>query len=88
MRVQHNIRVISAYYRRVTSARLSELIQLDEDKTEEFLSEMVSNKQLYAKIDRCIGTITFEEKQSPQLVLNSWADDISSQLTLVTRRAT
>jgi len=81
--VQHNIRVISEYYKRITSKRLAELLQLDADVAEEMLSEMVSAQQLFAKIDRCAGTVTFQKKQSPALVLNAWADDVSSLLNLV-----
>jgi 26S proteasome regulatory subunit N5 len=81
--VQHNIRVVSGYYKRLTSSRLSELLQLDADKMEEAVSEMVSSGQLISKIDRCDGTVTFEKKPSPAMLLNDWADDISQLLTLV-----
>lgn len=81
--VQHNLRVVSKYYSQISSARLSQLLQLDGDKLEEFLSEMVSSQQLFAKIDRCEGVITFTRKLSPELKLNAWAEDISKLLTLV-----
>lgn len=81
--VQHNIRVISKYYTNIRADRLVQLLQLDADRTEEFLSEMVSSKQLQAKIDRCAGTIAFSQKRSPGAVLNDWAADISSMLQLV-----
>jgi 26S proteasome regulatory subunit N5 len=80
---QHNIRVVSGYYKRLTSARLTELLQLDADKMEAAVSEMVSSGQLFAKIDRCEGTVTFEKKPTPAALLNDWADDISQLLTLV-----
>lgn len=81
--VQHNIRVVSKYYTRLTSERLAQLLLLDQDRTEEFLSEMVSSKQLFAKIDRRAKTVNFEKPKSAAIRLNSWADDISSLLTLV-----
>jgi len=81
--VQHNIRVISKYYTNIRCERLAQLLQLDGEKTEEFLSEMVSAGQLTAKIDRCVGTVAFAKKRSPALVLNDWATDISSMLQLV-----
>lgn len=81
--IQHNIRVISSYYTRITTKRLSELLQLDADKTEEYLSEMVNNKQIFVKIDRCAGTMNFQQKQTPQQILNEWGNDISSLLSLV-----
>jgi len=81
--VQHNIRVISKYYTNIRAERLAQLLQLDAERTEEYLSEMVSSSQLKAKIDRCVGTVAFSQKRSPALVLNDWATDISSMLQLV-----
>lgn len=81
--VQHNIWVCAKYYKRITSARLSSLLLLDEEKAEEFLSEMVSSKQLFAKIDRPAGIIVFEEKKSSNDVLNDWGGDVRSLLSLV-----
>lgn len=81
--VQHNIRTIAKYYHRITSARLAELLSLDADATEDFLSELVSSKQLYAKIDRKEGIITFTRKQTANTLLNEWSSDIGSLLGLV-----
>lgn len=81
--VQHNIRVLSQYYTRLSSERLTQLLQLDPTRAEELLSEMVSSKQLFAKIDRCAGTVTFSKTSSPALILNNWSNDISSLLALV-----
>lgn len=81
--VQHNLRVFSQYYTQVTTFRCAELLGLDEKTLEKRLSEMVSSKQLYARIDRPAGIISFERKQSSNEVLNSWAGDIDSLLTLV-----
>lgn len=81
--IQSNIRVVSKYYTQVSAERLAQLLQLDGEKTEEYLSEMVSSKQLFAKIDRCVGTITFKKPEPPALVLNGWSADVSSLLALV-----
>jgi 26S proteasome regulatory subunit N5 len=81
--VQHNLRVLAAYYRRITYTRASELLQLETDVLESALSDLVSSKQLWAKIDRPAGVILFEKKQSSTDVLNSWASDIDSLLSLV-----
>lgn len=81
--VQHNIRVVGGYYSHITAARLATLLQLSGDKSEEYLSEMVSDKQLFAKIDRPTGIITFQQKQSPNDVLNSWASDVGDLLGLI-----
>merc|ERR1712130_292770 len=55
----------------------------DEWKTEEFLSEMVSNGQLFAKIDRPAGIIVFSKKKSSNDTLNDWGADVRSLLSLV-----
>jgi len=81
--VQHNIWVVAKYYSRIKTARFAQLLQLDEDKTEEFLSEMVSSKQLFAKIDRPAGIIVFDQKKSSNDVLNEWGGDVRSLLSLV-----
>jgi len=81
--VQHNIRVIAGYYSRIRSARLAELLKLDESKTEVLLSEMVSTKQLYAKMDRPAGVVSFHKPQPATEVLNDYANDLSSLLQLV-----
>merc|ERR1712129_59339 len=83
MIMQHNIRVIADYYGRITAKRLSGLLTLDEDSTEKLLSEMVSSKQLFAKIDRPTGIITFDKAKKPNELINAWAEDISSLLSLV-----
>jgi 26S proteasome regulatory subunit N5 len=52
-------------------------------KSEKYLSELVSSKQLYAKIDRPTGIVTFARKQSANDVLEAWSNDIESLLGLV-----
>ena len=80
---QHNIRVIASYYARITSARLASLLKLDEAKTEILLSEMVSTKQLYGKMDRPAGIISFVRPQPATEILHTYANDLSSLLQLV-----
>jgi len=81
--VQHNIRVLALYYSRITSARMAFFLQLDAERSEKFLSEMVSSKQLFAKIDRPTGIITFARKQSANDVLEAWSSDIDNLLGIV-----
>jgi 26S proteasome regulatory subunit N5 len=81
--VQHNIRVVGDYYGRITSGRLGQLLKLDPSKTEVLLSEMVSSQQLYAKIDRPAGVITFKRPLPATEILNSYANDLSSLLAVV-----
>jgi len=81
--VQHNIRVIGLYYSRITSKRLSELLKLDDEKTETYLSEMVSDKQLYAKINRPTGIVTFQKPQDSNDQVEAWSRDIGDVINLV-----
>lgn len=39
---------------------MAQLLELDEQSAEDFLSEIVSSKQLVAKIDRPAGIVTFK----------------------------
>ncbi len=78
-----NIRTLSQYYSRISSTRLAFFLQLDGEKAEKYLSEMVSSKQLYAKIDRPTGIVTFARKRTANDVLESWSNDIDTLLGLV-----
>ena len=48
-----------------------------------YLSELVSDKSLFARIDRPAGIVTFSKKASPGETLNEWSDDIAQLLDLV-----
>lgn len=81
--IEHNIFVIAENYSRITMARLSSLVELTGDETESFLCDMVTGKQLYAKIDRPAGIVVFKKQESANDLLNVWSNDIKSLLDLV-----
>ena len=81
--VQHNIRVASKAYSRVTLARLAKLLALDEAATEKNLCDLVAAKQLFARIDRPRGVVSFEKTQAPAQVLNQWGRDVEQLLDLL-----
>lgn len=81
--VQHNIRVIAKYYARIGFARLAQLLSLDEATAEEYLCEVVSSKQVVAKIDRPAAIVVFAAKPDASRVLNEWAHDVGQLLALV-----
>lgn len=84
MRVtQHNLQVVSGYYARIGMTRLAELLALPVAQAEEQLVEMVCGKQLYARIDRPAGIITFSPPKPPEQLLNDWSSDISQLLNLL-----
>ncbi|UZJ52177.1 hypothetical protein CBS101457_001497 [Exobasidium rhododendri] len=81
--VEHNIRVISKYYTRITLERLSQLLDLSQDVTETSLSGLVTNHTVHAKIDRPAGLVNFEKKKDNAEKLNLWTNDMTQLLNLV-----
>ena len=78
--VEHNIHAVARYYSRVSMQQLAFLLCLDADKMEAVLCAMVSKKQVYARIDRPAGVISFAAPKTPNALLNDWAADISTLL--------
>jgi 26S proteasome regulatory subunit N5 len=78
-----NIRVVAAYYSRVTLARLTELLDLPPLTTERTLCKLVTDKTIYARIDRPRGVVTFKPQTNSTDILNSWTADIDKMLGLV-----
>ncbi|NXD32452.1 PSD12 ATPase, partial [Spelaeornis formosus] len=81
--VEHNIRVIAEYYSRVTMERLTELLDLPPTTTERTLCKLVTDKTVYARIDRPKGIVTFKAKKTNYQILNEWSGDVSKILSLV-----
>ncbi|KAF8983431.1 26S proteasome non-ATPase regulatory subunit 12 [Entomortierella lignicola] len=81
--VEHNIRVIAKYYTRITTKRLTQLLDLSDKDCEEFLSKLVVSKTIYARIDRPAGVVSFAKSKHPNEVLNEWSQDINGLLGLI-----
>ena len=81
--VQHNIRVVAESYSAITTARLATLLGLPADAAEEHVAELVSQKQLAAKIDRPKGVISFRPPQPANATLQAWSDDVARLLEMV-----
>ena len=77
---QHNIQVVAGYYGRISMPRLAELTGLSMEKMEEQLCEMVTKKQVFARIDRPAGIITFEAPKTANEMLNDWSGNIGELL--------
>jgi 26S proteasome regulatory subunit N5 len=78
---EHNIEVIAKYYARITMKRLGEHLELPLALMEEQLCEMVTKKQVYARIDRPRGIVTFQRPKTANALLNDWSSDIGTLLT-------
>ncbi|KAL5703503.1 26S proteasome non-ATPase regulatory subunit 12 A [Ranunculus cassubicifolius] len=81
--IEHNILVVSKYYSRITVERLASLLCLTIQETEKHLSDMVVSKALVAKVDRPMGTVSFQTAKDSNEVLNSWAINLEKLLELV-----
>ncbi len=81
--VQHNMRVIAGYYKRIRFARLGELLGLTQDALEIHLGELALSGDAYLKIDRPAGIVTFGLPKPAAGVLSDWASDIGKMLSLM-----
>jgi len=55
---------------------------LSADDTEKFVSDLVVNKSIFAKIDRPKGIISFQKRKEPAEVLNEWSASLTELLDL------
>ncbi|KAK6433298.1 proteasome regulatory particle subunit [Oleoguttula sp. CCFEE 5521] len=83
--IEHNVRVVAKYYTRITFPRLTALLDLPAKETEKYISELVVNKTIYARIDRPAQVVTFEKKRDADEVLNEWSGNMKSLLGLLER---
>lgn len=81
--IEHNVYVASTYYTRITLARLSQILDMEEEEAEGRLRDMVTGQGLVAKIDRPAGIVRFGEKQGPGELLNVWSSKTEKLLGLV-----
>lgn len=83
--IEHNVRVVAKYYTRIQFARLTQLLDLGEDETETYISELVTSKTIYAKIDRPARMVSFKKPSDADDVLNGWSGNMKSLLGLLER---
>ncbi|EPE08089.1 26s proteasome regulatory subunit rpn5 [Ophiostoma piceae UAMH 11346] len=83
--IEHNVRVVSKYYTRIRMGRLTQLLDLTEDETEKYISELVTSKTIYAKIDRPARIVNFAKPRDADDILNDWSYDMKSLLGLLER---
>lgn len=83
--IEHNIRVIAKYYTRISMSRLSQLLALSVDESEEYLSQLVTKKTIFARIDRPAGIVSFRQLKDPNEVLNEWSSNLTSLMGLVSK---
>jgi len=81
--VEHNIRVIAGYYSRIHLSHLAELLDLQTLTAERTLCKLITDKTIYARIDRPLGIVDFKKRRDVNDVLNDWSGDIAKMLGLV-----
>jgi len=80
--IEHNIRVVSQYYTRIRLSRLTTLLDLTPQQTEETLARLVVSKTIWARTDRPAGIVSFTPKRSAEDVMNDWSSDMQRLLGL------
>ncbi|KAM3483827.1 hypothetical protein MY8738_002724 [Beauveria namnaoensis] len=83
--IEHNVRVVAKYYTRIQMGRLTTLLDLTEDETEKYISELVTLKTVYARIDRPARIVSFSKPRDADDVLNEWSHNMKSLLGLLER---
>ncbi|RKF75413.1 26S proteasome non-ATPase regulatory subunit 12 [Golovinomyces cichoracearum] len=83
--IEHNVRVVAKYYTRIQVPRLTQLLDLDEDETEKYISHLVTTKTVYAKIDRPARIVNFAKPRDADDVLNEWSGNMKNLLGLLER---
>ncbi|CAK3788922.1 26S proteasome regulatory subunit rpn5 [Lecanosticta acicola] len=83
--IEHNVRVIAKYYTRIHFSRLTSLLDLPAGETEKYISDLVTSKTIYARIDRPAQVVSFEKKRDADEVLNEWSGNMKSLLGLLER---
>ncbi|KAF7877320.1 hypothetical protein EAF04_001003 [Stromatinia cepivora] len=83
--IEHNVRVVAKYYTRIQMPRLTQLLDLTEDETEKYISELVTAKTVFAKIDRPARIVNFAKPRDADDVLNEWSGNMKSLLGLLER---
>ena len=84
--VEHNLRVINKYYLIIRLDRLAYLLQLSNTELESYISELVSQGMISAKINRPEGIVKFDKvgkSESPDNInslLNDWCYDVDKLL--------
>ena len=81
---EHNLKVIAKHYTAIRMTRLSKLIDLSPEETEEALCKLVTDKEVWARIDRIQGVASFAKQKNPNEVMTdfkSGIDHVLAQLT-------
>jgi 26S proteasome regulatory subunit N5 len=63
-------------------SRLSTFLDLSEEESENYLSDLVTSGAIYARVDRPAKTVSFSKSKDANDVLNEWSGNIHNLLGL------
>lgn len=81
--IENNIRIIALFYTRIYISRLSELLSLQNEETEEFVINLIGTGTIQAKIDRPLEIIIFTKSTNGDEMLNKWSSDVRNIMDLI-----
>ena len=82
---EHNIRMMSKHYTRISIDRMTYLLALPQDITEEITSHLVVNKTIYARIDRSKRVVSFRKPLETHQYLSDWSHNIENLMGFVSK---
>lgn len=82
---EHNIRVMSKHYTRISFDRMTHLLSLPLESAEEITSHLVVNKTIYARIDRSKGVVSFRKPLETHQYLSDWSHNIENLMGFVSK---
>eukprot|EP01054_Gregarina_sp_Poly1_P010533 Gregarina_sp_Poly_1__10532@NODE_776_length_6341_cov_153_345075_g570_i0_p3_GENE_NODE_776_length_6341_cov_153_345075_g570_i0NODE_776_length_6341_cov_153_345075_g570_i0_p3_ORF_typecomplete_len491_score71_81PCI/PF01399_27/1_4e03PCI/PF01399_27/3_7e17TPR_19/PF14559_6/33TPR_19/PF14559_6/1_1TPR_19/PF14559_6/4_4e02FeoC/PF09012_10/4_7e03FeoC/PF09012_10/1_5e03FeoC/PF09012_10/0_25RPN5_C/PF18098_1/5_9e03RPN5_C/PF18098_1/0_071YfiO/PF13525_6/0_17YfiO/PF13525_6/1_8e03TPR_18/PF13512_6/0_11TPR_18/PF13512_6/6_6e03 len=85
--IQHNLRVVAEYYRRITLHRMAQLFDISLEETEDQLCHLVTEGIVQAKINRPVGIVEFNKSEDPSKRLNEWSSSIGRMLDMISMGA-
>jgi len=81
--VEYNLRIVSKYYKKISTERLCQLLCLDDSTIEKTIARLVNKGMIHCKIDRLAGIIDFTKAEQPREVLNNWSSQLDNLMVLV-----
>jgi 26S proteasome regulatory subunit N5 len=89
--LEHNLRTVASYYRKIHCARLADMLGLKGAELERYLSEMSTElnetnnpeARICVKIDRPAGIVSFVKPRSVDAILSDWSGSVGEMLSLM-----
>jgi len=83
MLIQHNLRIISKYYGRLTLTRVGQLVGVDKASCEDELCQLNNLKLFSCRIDRIDDTVDFRPIENESFLLKRWNESVNNILDMI-----